>query len=266
MNEVISKDGTKIAYDREGSGPSLILVAGALCDRLSWSGPSLSGLLSPRFTVFNYDRRGRGDSGDTPPYAIEREIEDIEALIDEGGGEACLYGHSSGAALILEAAAQLGGRVKKLALYEAPYNDDPKAEAAWNEYVGELNKLLAQGRRGDAVALFMKYLGTPAENIEGMRHAPTWAGLEAVAPTLAYDHAAIMGRGAAVPAARAAAVGSPALVMHGSASYPFMEVTARALSGAMPKAQLRSVEGQGHDVSAEVLAPLLAEFFLPALD
>jgi pimeloyl-ACP methyl ester carboxylesterase len=261
MNTVTSRDGTKIAYDTQGAGPAVILVAGALCSRLSWSGPALSKSLAPSFTVINYDRRGRGDSGDTSPYAVEREIDDIEALIDEVGGAACLYGHSSGAALILEAAMKLGDKVKKLALYEAPYNDDPEAQSAWNKYVKELGALLATGRRADAVALFMKYLGQPDAQIEGMRHAPIWAMLQAIAPTLAYDHTAILGLTAAVPAERAARVRAPALVMSGSMTYPFMLETARALSQAIPHARLLTLEGQSHDVNVEVLAPVLAEFF-----
>jgi pimeloyl-ACP methyl ester carboxylesterase len=261
MNTVTSKDGTKIAYDKQGQGPSVILVAGALCTRLSWSGPDMSKLLAPLFRVFNYDRRGRGDSGDTSPYAVEREIDDIEALIDEAGGAAYLYGHSSGAALILEAAIKLGDKVKKLALYEAPYNDDPEAQSAWNKYIKELGRLLAADRRGDAVALFMKYVGTPDAQIEGMRHAPMWPMLEAIAPTLAYDHTAILGKNASVPTERAAFVSARTLVMNGGASFPFMYHTARALSQAIPHAQLHTLEGQRHDVSTEVLAPVLGEFF-----
>ena len=256
-----SKDGTKIAYDRQGKGPSVILVAGALCTRLGWSGPALSRLLSTQFTVFNYDRRGRGDSGDTLPYAVEREIDDIEALIGEAGGAACLYGHSSGAALVLEAALKLGGKVRKLALYEAPYNDDPAAQSAWKTYLTGLTELLTQDRRGDAVELFMRYVGVPSGYIQGMRHAPTWQMLEAIAPTLAYDHAAIMGGNAAVPVERAASVRAQSLVMNGSKSFPFMHETARTLSRAIPHAQLLALEGQTHDVSADVLAPVLAEFF-----
>src|SRR5256884_7619149 len=133
MHVVTSKDGTKIAYEKQGEGPAVILVAGALCARLSWSGPHLSKLLAPHFRVYNYDRRGRGDSGDTKPYAVTREVEDIEALIDEAGGSASLYGHSSGAALVLEAAIQLGQKIKKLAMYDAPYNDDAKAGRAWKQ-------------------------------------------------------------------------------------------------------------------------------------
>ncbi|MGA2765924.1 MAG: alpha/beta hydrolase [Spirochaetia bacterium] len=261
MNTVTSRDGTRIAYEKQGAGPAVILVAGALCARLSWSGPELSKFLAPSFTVFNYDRRGRGDSGDTLPYAVEREIDDIEALIDEAGGSASLYGHSSGAALILEAALKLGDKVKKLALYEAPYNDDPGAQSAWNRYIKELGRLLAADRRGDAVALFMKYVGTPDAQIEGMRRAPMWMMLEAIAPTLAYDHAAILGKNASVPTERAALVSTPALVMNGGASFPFMYDTARALSQSMPHAKLHTLQGQRHDVRTEILAPVLAEFF-----
>jgi pimeloyl-ACP methyl ester carboxylesterase len=261
MNVVTSKDGTKIAYDKQGEGPTVILVAGALCARLSWSGPGLAKLLAPNFTVYNYDRRGRGDSGDTKPYAVEREIEDIEALIDEADGAAYLYGHSSGGSLLLEAAIELGSKVKKLAIYEAPYNDDPKAQQAWEHYIKQLTEDLATDRRGDAVALFMKYVGVPSEQIEGMRQAPMWPALEAIAPTLAYDHAAILGEDASVPTERAAIVTVPTLVMNGGASPPFMYDTAKALSKAIPNAQLRTLEGQTHDVALEALAPVLVDFF-----
>ena len=145
---VTSKDGTRIAYDTIGHGPPVILVAGAMCSRSFWSGPELAKLLARRFTVYNYDRRGRGESGDTMPYAVAREIEDIEALIDEAGGSAYLYGHSSGAALVLEAALRLGKKVKKLAMYEAPYNDDAQAQRAWKQYIKQLTEALAAGRRG----------------------------------------------------------------------------------------------------------------------
>src|SRR5207302_3085775 len=215
MHIVTSKDGTNIAYDMQGEGQAVILVAGALCARLSWSGPELAKLLSPHFTVFAYDRRGRGDSGDTRPYAVEREVEDIEALIDEAGGVASLYGHSSGAALALEATVKLGDKVKKLAMYEVPYNDESQARRAWSQYIQQLTELLAADRRGDAVALFMRYVGTPADQIEAMRHAPVWPMLEAIAPTLAYDHTAILGEDSSIPIERAASVRVPTLVMNG---------------------------------------------------
>ena len=261
MNTVISKDGTKIAYDKQGEGPAVILAYGALCYRSFGSLPELVKLLTPHFTLYNYERRGRSESGDTRPYAVEREVEDIEALIDEAGGAAYLYGHSSGAALALEAAIKLGGKVKKLAMYEAPYNDDAEAQRAWKEYIKQLTELLAADRRGDAVALFMQLVETPTDQIEAMRHAPIWPMFEAIAPTLAYDHTAILGEDGSVPIERAASVSVPTLVMNGGASYAFMYETARALSQAMPHAQLRTLEGQRHDVSPEALAPVLVEFF-----
>src|SRR5256884_2283339 len=246
MHVVTSKDGTNIAYDKQGEGPAVILVAGALCARLSWSGPQLSNLLAPHFTVYNYDRRGRGDSGDTKPYAVAREVEDIEALIDEAGGSAYLYGHSSGAALVLEAAVQLGQKIKKLALYDAPYHEEPADRHAYKDYIKQLTQALAADRRGDAVAAFMHYVGMPTDQIAAMRQSPAWPQLEAIAPTLAYDHTAIMGKDASVPIERATHVLVPTLVMNGGASYPFMYETARALSKAMPHAQLRTLEGQDH--------------------
>jgi pimeloyl-ACP methyl ester carboxylesterase len=190
-SRVTSKDGTRITYDKIGHGPAVILVAGALCSRSFWSGPELAKLLAPGLTVYNYDRRGRGESGDTKPYAVAREVEDLEALIDEAGGSASLYGHSSGAALALEAAFTLGKQVKKLAMYEPPYNDETSAQQAWKEYTKHLTLALAADRRGDAEALFMELGGMPTDQIEAMRHAPTWPLLEALAPSLAYDHCAI---------------------------------------------------------------------------
>jgi pimeloyl-ACP methyl ester carboxylesterase len=262
MRTVISKDGTPIAFDQSGQGPLLILVAGALCARLSWSGPQLATLLAPHFTVYNYDRRGRGDSGDTKPYAVTREVEDLEVLIDEAGESAYLYGHSSGGALILEAALQLGEKVKKLAIYEVPYHDDREARRAWRAYIQRLTELLAADRRGDAVALFMELSGTPAEQIAAMRHSATWPLLEAIAPTLAYDHAAILGQDLSVPIERVAQVRVPTLIMNGSASYPFLSETARTLSQAMPHALLSTLQGQGHVPANDVLAPALKVFFL----
>jgi len=259
MTTITSTDGTKIAYDAQGEGPAVILVDGALSTRQGKR--ELAKLLAPRFTVYGYDRRGRVDSGDTRPYAVAREIEDLETLIDEAGRSACLYGHSSGGCLALEAAAQLGGKVRKLAMYEAPYDDDPAVAKPWATYIARLTEALADDRRGDAVALFMSYVGMPDEQIAGMRQAPFWAGLEAIAPTLAYDHTGIIGPDIAVPAARAARIPTPTLVMAGGAGAPFMRVTAETLSKAMPRAELRTLDGQTHDVDHAVLAPVLAEFF-----
>lgn len=263
MRTVTSKDGTTIAFDRSGKGPALILVGGMFEQRAMDSETAQLAahpLLAQHFTVFHYDRRGRGDSTDTQPYAVEREIEDIEALIDEAGGSAFLFGISSGAALAFEAALALGSKVKKLAMYEAPYNDDDDARQAWKEFRKQLKEVLAAGRRGDAVALFMMLLGASADQIEGMRQHPMWPMWEAIAPTIAYD-AAALGEDASVPTSRAASVAVPALIMDGELSYPFMHITATALAKAIPNGQHRTLEGQTHEVAAEALAPVLVEFF-----
>ncbi len=260
MNALSSRDGTTIAYDKRGEGPALILVDGALTVHSSGSGSELARLLAPCFMVYGFDRRGRGESGDTLPYAADREIDDIEALIDRAGGPAFLYGHSSGGPLAMRAAIRLGSKVSKIAMYEPPYNNDPGAQESWSQYLRQLKQALAEGRRGDAVALFMRFVGTPAEQIARLRRAPSWPGMEAIAPTLAYDHAAIMGEPWSVPAELAARVSVPALVMAGDAGLPFMPDAARVLSQALPQGQLRILEGQTHKVNPGVLAPVLAEF------
>jgi pimeloyl-ACP methyl ester carboxylesterase len=261
MDTLSSPDGTTIAYDKQGEGPALILVDGALTVHSSGSGSELAKLLAPHFTVYGFDRRGRGQSGDTLPYAVDREIDDIEALIDRAGGSAFLYGHSSGGPLAMRAAIRLGSKVSKIAMYEPPYNNDHGAQESWSQYLGQLRADLAEGRRGDAVARFMRFVGMPAEQVDGMRRAPFWPGMEAVAPTLAYDHAAILGEPWSVPTELAARVCVPALVMAGDAGLPFMPDTARLLSRAIPQGQLRMLEGQTHEVSPGALAPVLVEFF-----
>ena len=264
MKTVTSKDGTTIAFDQSGKGPALILVGGAFEQRAMDSATAQLAtlpLMARHCTVFHYDRRGRGDSTDTQPYAVEREIEDIDALIKEAGGSAFLFGISSGAALAFEATLALGGKVKKLAMYEAPYNDDDTARQAWMDYRKQLKEVLEAGRRGEAVGLFMMLLGMPAEHLEGMRQHPMWPMFEAVAPTLAYD-AAVMGEDASVPTLRAASLAVPTLIMDGGASeWSFMHIAATALVDAIPNAQHRTLEGQTHEVAAEALAPVLVEFF-----
>lgn len=262
MKTVQSADGTTIAFDQLGKGPALILVGGALEQRaMNSETAQLAPRLSEHFTVLHYDRRGRGDSTDTPPYAVEREIEDIHALITEAGGSAFLFGISSGAALAMEAAIKLGDKVKKLAMYEAPYNDDEAVRQAWKAYRKQLADVLAQGRRGDALALFMLLVGMPADHLDAVRQHPMWPMWEAVAPTLAYD-AAVMGEDASIPSEKAVSIAVPALVMDGGGSYPFMHVTALALAKAMPHAQHRTLPGQTHEVAPQALAPVLVEFFL----
>jgi pimeloyl-ACP methyl ester carboxylesterase len=261
VQTVISRDGTKIAYEKMGSGPPVILVNGALSDRAASS--NLARLLAERFTAYSYDRRGRGDSGDTQPYAVAREIEDIEALIEQAGGAAYLVGFSSGAALALEAASALGPKISKLAVYEAPYDEAAGAADKWKSYRAEQADLLAAGRRGDAVLHHMKFVGVPDAAVAEMKATPAWAGMEALAATLPYD-VAIVGNDRSVPVERAARVHAEALVMDGGASretMPFMRTSADRIAQAIPKAQRRTIDGQGHNVSPEAIAPVLIEFF-----
>lgn len=268
MKTVTSKDGTTIAFDQSGKGPAVILVDGALQYRAFDQGMAqLADLLAPHFTVIHYDRRRRGDSTDMlsngfePVAALEREIEDIDVLIDAVGGSASLYGISSGAALAMEAAIRLGNKVKKLAMYEAPYNDDETARKAWKEYTKQLAELLAAGRRADAVGLFMMLVGASAADVQEMHHHPLWPLWESVAPSLAYDHIADLGEDASIPTEKAARVSVPTLVMDGSESFPFMHITAEKLAEAIQSAQHRTLEGQTHEVASEALAPVLIDFF-----
>jgi pimeloyl-ACP methyl ester carboxylesterase len=264
MQQVTSRDGTSIAYDRLGAGPAVILVGGAFVDR-SENAP-LAAELAERFTVLNHDRRGRGDSGDTPPYAVQREVEDLEALIAEAGGSAHLYGVSSGGALVLEAAAAAVG-VDRLAVYEVPYDMREDGPRRHREYVARLEGLLAGGRRGDAAELFMRLAGASEEMVAGARSSPMWPGLEAVAHTLAYD-AACMGDNRP-PTARLAGITRPTLVATGGASPAsfvggggdFFARAADAIAAAIPRAQRHTLEGQTHQVDPKVLAPVLERFF-----
>ena len=261
MRKVVSKDGTAIAFDKTGQGPAIILVGGALSDR-SAAGP-LASLLAPHFTVFAYDRRGRGDSGDTAPYAVECEVEDIDALIKEAGGTAFVLGHSSGAVLALEAAAR-GLAITRLALFEPPFIVDDSRPPVPNDYVAQVNDMVSAGRRGDAVEFFMtQAVGVPDDLVAQMRGMPMWAAMEKVAHTLAYD-GKIMGdnmAGHSLQANQWASVTIPTLVMDGGASPVWMRNAARALADILPHAQYHTVEGQMHDVAPEALAPVLVEFF-----
>jgi pimeloyl-ACP methyl ester carboxylesterase len=257
LETVTSKDGTTITFERLGAGSPVVLVCGGSVDRMANAG--LAALLASDFTVFNFDRRGRGESGDTPPYAVGREIEDIDAVIDVAGGSAGLYGISSGPALALEAARQLGAKVTRLALFEPPYIVDPAARPPTDQ-VEQYNTMIAEGRRGDAADYFMeKVVGLPAEFVAQARSSPWRAGQEALAHTLAYD-ATIMGD-YSVPTETAAEVAQPTIVIDGSASLPFMHETAQTLAAALPQGRSRTLEGQRHDVDEAVLAPVLKEFF-----
>ena len=264
MTAVTSKDGTSIAYERLGSGPAVILLGGGL-DAGSENAP-LATELAEHFTVYNYARRGRGDSGDILPYAVEREIEDIEALIAEAGGSAHLYGISSGGALALEAAAA-GIGIDKLAVYEVPYNMADDGPQRQREYVEQLGAFLAEGRRGDAAELFMRVAGASDEMIAGAKDSPMWPGLEAIAHTLAYD-AACMGSGQP-PSARLARITRPTLVATGGGSPDsfvggggdFFGKAADAIAASIPQAERQTIEGQTHMVDPKALAPVLERFF-----
>ncbi|MDB5177014.1 MAG: alpha/beta hydrolase [Candidatus Saccharibacteria bacterium] len=256
MAKLTSKDGTTIAYDKKGQGPLLILILGALNRRSQ--GKKLTELLAGSFTVVSYDRRGRGDSTDTLPYSTEKEVEDIEALINELGGSAYLYGHSSGCVLALMAAKKMSDKVKALALYELPYDADPSAQEISKAYRKELAQLLSQDKRGDAIALFVKSVGVSDKQIAAMERLPMWKGLTAMAHTLAYDTIELMEQ---YPTTDIKDITTKTLIMYGTASPSFMDDTAQKLSEVMTNATIHPLEGQVHDVKADVLAPVLAEFF-----
>jgi pimeloyl-ACP methyl ester carboxylesterase len=256
METVTSKDGTTIAFDRLGSGPPVVLVCGGSVSRMADA--AIAQELAADFTVLNYDRRGRGDSGDTPPYAIEREVEDIEAVIGAAGGDANLWGSSSGAVLAL-IAAESGASVRKLAMWEPPFIPEGYPRPP-EDQVEQYERMVAQGRRGDAVEYFMsKVVGLPPEFVEGAREQPWWAATEALAHTLAYD-ARIMAD-YRVPVERAAAIMTPTAVIAGGADMPFMRESAQALADALPNGEARFLDGQGHDVDPTVLGPVLKGFF-----
>ncbi|MBC7269882.1 MAG: alpha/beta hydrolase [Streptomyces sp.] len=253
--QTISRDGTPIAYERSGHGPAVILVSGAMSTGATVA--PLAGALSDRCTVLAYDRRGRGASGDTAPYEVAREIEDLAALIEAAGGEAALYGVSSGGALALRAAAS-GLPVRQVAVYEVPFAMDDADARARAEYSGSLTAALADGRRGDAVELFLSLTGLAPQLIQGARRSPMWSEMEAIAPTLAYDDE-VMGDGR-VPRALLASVGCPVLALAGGASAQWMRQAAQAIAEAVPDGTYRALADQNHMVEPAVLAPVLAEF------
>jgi pimeloyl-ACP methyl ester carboxylesterase len=256
VDRVTSKDGTTIAFDRLGEGPPVILVCGGSTDRMV--NAPLAALLDRRFTVLNYDRRGRGDSGDTPPYAVQREVEDLDAVITAAGGSACVWGSSSGAALALEAAAR-GLAISRLALWEPPYRLQDGGPRPPADTAKVYTELVSHGRRGDAVEFFMaKVVRLPDEFVAQARNAPFWQAQEALAHTLAYD-ATIMGD-YEVPAERVASVTTPTLVLTGGASPPWLHDTARAIVALLPEGRHRVLEGQEHNVAPEAIAPALEEY------
>ncbi|AXE22206.1 alpha/beta hydrolase [Streptomyces globosus] len=261
MDKVFSADATAIAFEQRGSGPALVLVGGAFMTR--HESAELAALLAERFTVITYDRRGRGDSGDSPAYDVQREVEDLDALIEHAGGEAMLFGMSSGAVLALEAAAR-GSAVTRLALYEPPFVTDDSRPPLPADYVAHLDELVEQRAYGDAVAYFMTAaVGMPAEAVAAMRQAPFWAGMEAVARTLPYDGRVMGGTmsGRPLPADRWQSVTVPVLVGSGDAGAPHMLTGAREFAALADNFTFRVFPGQEHTIAPAVLAPVLADFF-----
>ena len=262
MNTVTSRDGTKIAFDKAGQGPAVIVVDGALCYRANGPSAPLARLLERHFTVYTYDRRGRGDSGDTAPYAVEREVEDFAALLAEAGGAAFVYGISSGAALALEAANRLPG-ITKLALYEAPFIIDDSRPPVPQDSLAQIKAIIAADRRSDAVRYFMKQVGASGVIVALMRFMPVWSKLKVVAHTIPYDFTILDGRqaGKPLPTGRWAAVTTPTLVMDGGKSDPWIRHATASLAQILPNAQYRTLPGQTHMLKPEALAPVLVEFF-----
>lgn len=258
-----SKDGTAIAHSTIGQGPALILVDGALCYRASGPNTPLAKQLADQFTVYTYDRRGRGESSDTKPYAVEREVEDIASLIAEAGGTAHVYGISSGAALALEAANR-GLNVRKLALYEAPFIVDTSRKPVPDDYLPRLESLLAAGNRAAAVKLFMRdAVGLPGLFVAMMGLMPGWSKLKGVAHTLPHD-ARVLGdtvNGKPLAAERWPRVQMPSLVISGTKSQHWIQSSMRALAKVLPAAEFKPLEGQTHVVKPAALAPMLKNFF-----
>ena len=256
-----SADGTPIAFDRVGEGPPLIIVGGAFNDR--HSATALAELLAPSFSVYTYDRRGRGDSGFTEPYAVEREIEDLVAVIEAAGGSAALFGHSSGGALALETTAR-GLSVSRLAMYEPPYITDGTRQPLPEDYVEHLEELTAAGKRREIVAYFMtQAVGMPAEMVEPMLDSPMVADMERLAHTVSHD-GRVMLRGSMygqpLPVEWRVSVTVPTLVMDGGNSPEWLHSTARLLVTLLPDVTYQTLEGQDHGAAPDAVAPVLEDF------
>jgi pimeloyl-ACP methyl ester carboxylesterase len=268
VSTVTSADGTAIAYERVGSGRPVILVDGALCFRGQGPNGALAERLATDFTVYTYDRRGRGESGDQDSHSVDREIEDLAAVIKEAGGAAAVYGISSGGALVLAAAAR-GLGIERVAVYEAPFVVDDSRPPIPADYVAHLSGLIAAGEQAAAVRYFMRTgVGLPAAVVALMRFMPAWSKLKAVAHTLPYDAAFVTDNQVGKPLSPAqwASLDQPALVVCGSKSPPWMQAGMRALDGVLPTARHRTLDGQTHLVKPDALAPVLAEFFAEGAD
>lgn len=256
MKTVISAGGTSIAFDQLGGGPPVILVVGAFNTR-STTGP-LAAALQERFTIFNYDRRGRGDSADRAPYSVQREIEDLDALIAEARGSAAVFGYSSGANLALKAAAH-GLRITKLVLYEPPFLVDGTRAPLPADLPDQLAELIARGRRGDAVELYQTgVVGMPADLVARLRHAPFRPAMEQIAHTLVYD-ATVIGD-LTLPAESIVSIATPTLVIDGEKSPPLMRNAARAVADTLPNGRRCTLPDQSHDIAPAATAAVVENF------
>ncbi|CAA9215982.1 MAG: hypothetical protein AVDCRST_MAG83-214 [uncultured Arthrobacter sp.] len=256
MSDVHSSDGTRIGYETQGTGPAIILIDGAMCHRGAGPMRALAPGLAPTRTVVLYDRRGRGGSSDTLPYAVDREIEDIAALISAVGAPAALLGMSSGGALAALAAARLGGKVSDLIVYEVPFMPEPARPAAF-AYTAELGSALSAGDRDGAVTAFLTRVGVPGNAVEHMKSLPAWEGMTAIAPTLGYDDA-VMGD-SSVPA-ELASITARTLSLAGGDSPDFLQWGARGIAELVPGAEFDLLDGQGHDVDPARLAERISDF------
>ncbi len=260
MPQVTSADGTTIGYETHGSGPLVVFVSGATQYRaLDHETPGLVTILAQKFTVLLYDRRGRGESGNTEPYAIAREVEDIEAVINAQGDTAMLYGMSSGALLAIEAAAALPEKVSRVACYEPPVNVDQPREEAFAE-VAKMEGFKARGDGAGAMSAFMTSIGTPPEQVEGFKASPAWPAFAAVGTTIAHDMRIVAETSKDDMKARWRGVSQPVLVINGDASFAFMAPGADAVAAALANASRHTLPGQDHGPDPEVIAPVLLDF------
>ena len=262
MPTVTSADGTTIGYQTLGTGPALIFVDGALCYREFGPARGLAEALADHYTVHIYDRRGRGTSGNTQPWSPDREIDDLAALLEAAGGQAYLFGCSSGAVLAADAANRLPG-ITKIALYEPPFIVDDTHPAREATFAADTEALIARDDRAGALKKFMTHVGMPRIMVAIMSLTPPWKKLKAVAHTLPYDLRILgdTGRGQPLDAARWSGVTAPAIVMDGGKSPQYMRNAAKALSQALPKAEYRTLPGQTHMVKAAAVAPAVNQFF-----
>jgi pimeloyl-ACP methyl ester carboxylesterase len=262
MTTTVSADGTRIAYEVSGSGPALVIVDGAMCYRDSGPSRPLAAELAADFTVYTYDRRGRGETPDAE-FSQAREVEDLESIVKEAGGSAYVFGSSSGAMLALEAA-NAGVGATKLAMYEPPLIVDGTHAPAPESTLPEMRRMVAENRRGDAVKAFMKSVDVPGFAILMMQLMPVWKKLKGVAHTLPNDLVLVEGlrQGRPLPTDRWTTATMPTLVADGGKSPEYMRNSAAALAKVLPNARHETVPGQTHLVKAKALAPVLRAFFL----